>query len=198
VNDLPPERPIIVAIAGPNGAGKSTFYKAFFEEAGLPFVNADLIARELNVVDSYEAALQANLIREEYVSERESFIVETVLSDPVGAKIEFLRQAVSSGYTVVFCFIGLDAPQTSNQRVAMRTSQGGHDVPEDKIAARYPRSLENLKRAVLGLPHVYVYDNSSLATPYALVAEYRNGVPVRQGELPDWFKQLQLPRIGVR
>jgi len=198
VNDLPPERPIIVAIAGPNGAGKSTFYKAFFEEAGLPFVNADLIARELNVVDSYEAALQANLIREEYVSERESFIFETVLSDPVGAKIEFLRQAVSSGYTVVFCFIGLDAPQTSNQRVAMRTSQGGHDVPEDKIAARYPRSLENLKRAVLGLPHVYVYDNSSLATPYALVAEYRNGVPVRQGELPDWFKQLQLPRIGVR
>ena len=42
MNDLPPERPIIVAIAGPNGAGKSTFYKAFFEEAGLPFVNADL------------------------------------------------------------------------------------------------------------------------------------------------------------
>ena len=198
MNDLPPERPIIVAIAGPNGAGKSTFYKAFFEEAGLPFVNADLIARELNVVDSYEAALQANLIREEYVSERESFIFETVLSDPVGEKIEFLRQAVSSGYTVVFCFIGLDAPQNSNQRVAMRTSQGGHDVPEDKIAARYPRSLENLKRAVLGLPHVYVYDNSSLATPYALVAEYRNGVPVRQGELPDWFKQLQLPRIDVR
>ena len=71
MNDLPSERPIIVAIAGPNGAGKSTFYKAFFEEAGLPFVNADLIARELNVVDSYEAALQANLIREEYVSQRE-------------------------------------------------------------------------------------------------------------------------------
>ena len=198
MNDLPSERPIIVAIAGPNGAGKSTFYKAFFEEAGLPFVNADLIARELNVVDSYEAALQANLIREEYVSQRESFIFETVLSDPVGEKVEFLRQAVASGYTVVFCFIGLDAPQTSNQRVAMRTSQGGHDVPEDKIAARYPRSLENLKRAVMGLPHVYVYDNSSLARPYALVAEYRNGAPVRQGELPDWFKQLQLPRIDVR
>ena len=41
-------RPLIVAIAGPNGAGKSTFYELHLAAAGLPFVNADVIAREMS------------------------------------------------------------------------------------------------------------------------------------------------------
>ena len=39
-------QPEIVAIAGPNGAGKSTFYATFLAQAGLVFVNADVIALE--------------------------------------------------------------------------------------------------------------------------------------------------------
>ena len=42
-------RPIIVAIAGPNGSGKSTFFDAHVAPAGLRFLNADDLARELNL-----------------------------------------------------------------------------------------------------------------------------------------------------
>jgi predicted ABC-type ATPase len=36
-------------IAGPNGAGKTTFFHSHLREAGLRFVNADNIARELEL-----------------------------------------------------------------------------------------------------------------------------------------------------
>jgi predicted ABC-type ATPase len=49
------KRPAIVAIAGPNGAGKTTFFHSHLREAGLRFINADDIARELKIT-SYEAA----------------------------------------------------------------------------------------------------------------------------------------------
>ena len=77
------QRPIIVALAGPNGAGKTTFYQAHLQPAGLRFVNADLLAREL-VLDPYAAAKVADALRRELVRQRESFVFETVFSDPRG------------------------------------------------------------------------------------------------------------------
>ena len=82
-------RPVIVAIAGPNGAGKTTFFHSHLREAGLRFVNADDIARELGI-SAYEAAQIAGALRRELVRQRESFIFETVFSDPVGEKLAFL------------------------------------------------------------------------------------------------------------
>src|SRR6266511_1594313 len=92
-------RPIVVAVAGPNGAGKTTFYAAHLERVGLRFVNADDLARELEV-DAYEAAEVAKQLREVLVAQGESFVFETVFSDPVGDKLEFLRRASTRGYTV--------------------------------------------------------------------------------------------------
>jgi predicted ABC-type ATPase len=161
------QRPVIVAIAGPNGAGKTTFFEAFIRPAALPFVNADEIARELSL-DAYAAAEVASRIRQELVARRESFAFETVFSDPARAKLDFLRSAVNLGYTVLLCFVGLDSWASSATRVAMRVSQGGHNVPDEKLAARYPRSLENLAHALRQLPLVYIFDNSNLADPFRL------------------------------
>jgi predicted ABC-type ATPase len=183
-------RPVIVVIAGPNGAGKSTFYEAFIRPVGLRFVNADVIAQELSI-DAYEAAELAERMRQVLVAQRESFVFETVFSDPVG---EFLRAAAASGYTVVLCFIGLDGADTSDDRVAMRVLQGGHDIPTEKLRERYPRSLANLKRAIEALPTVWVYDNSDLARPFRKVAEYAHGERIQAFEpLPSW-----LPPVGLR
>ena len=66
-------RPIVVAIAGPNGAGKTTFYEAHLQPAGLRFVNADDLARELEV-DAYEAAEVASSLRETLLEQGESFV----------------------------------------------------------------------------------------------------------------------------
>lgn len=181
-------RPIVVALAGPNGAGKSTFYRAHLRDAGLRFVNADEIARDVGL-DAYEAAAMAGRLRRELVAARESFVFETVFSDPAGEKLEFLVAAAESGYTVVLCFIGLDSPGTSETRVAMRVCQGGHDVPSAKLRARYPRTLRNLAAAIRFLPHVLVFDNSDLSRPFRRVARFEGGMLVeRSGPLPSWLK----------
>ncbi len=45
----------LILLAGPNGAGKSTFYEVHLRNSGLPFLNADVVARELGLSD-YEAS----------------------------------------------------------------------------------------------------------------------------------------------
>ena len=180
-------RPIVVALAGPNGAGKSTFYHAHLAAAALRFVNADDLVRDLSV-PADEAAPLANQLRKTMVAQRESFVFETVLSDPVGDKVEFLRRAAADGYAVVLCFIGIDSAEISEERVAMRVLQGGHDVPADKLYARFPRTLENLRRAIRALPHVLVYDNSDLARPFRKVAEFEQGEAVELiAPAPAWL-----------
>lgn len=184
-------RPIVVAIGGPNGAGKSTFFEAHLTTAGLRFVNADDIARALGI-DAYEAAAVADALRRSMIASRESFVFETVLSDRVGAKLEFLREAVDTGYTVVLLFVGIADVATSIQRVSMRASQGGHDVPDDKLADRFARTLENLRGALRRLPHVVVYDNTDLRRPYRRIAVYEDGEPREEADpLPEWFARVR-------
>jgi predicted ABC-type ATPase len=183
-------RPIVVAIAGPNGAGKSTFFEAHLKSSGLRFLNADAVARELGV-DAYEAARMITALRTELVNQRESFIFETVFSDPVGDKLCFLQSAAQSGYAVVLCFVGIAGAETSEQRVAMRVSQGGHNVPTDKLVERFPRTLTNLAAALRELPCVLVFDNDDLKTPFRQVAAYTNGQALQLNEpIPSWFKRL--------
>lgn len=183
-------RPLIVAIAGPNGAGKTTFHHVFLSATGLRFVNADDIGAALSV-GAYDAAKVADAIRRELVAQRESFIFETVLSDPVGEKVALLAEAQQAGYTVVLCFIGIGGPQVSSERVAMRATQGGHDVPDEKLFARYPRTLANLKRALPRLDVVMVFDNDDLTTPYRRVAEFERGRPVWIADsIPEWLAPM--------
>jgi predicted ABC-type ATPase len=181
-------RPVIVAIAGPNGAGKTTFFHSHLREAGLRFINADDIARELGI-SAYEAAQIAGALRHELVRQRESFVFETVFSDPVGEKLRFLVDAATAGYNVVLCFIGIADPETSEARVAMRVSQGGHDVPSEKLASRFRRTIKNLKAAIQILPIVLIFDNDNLADPFRRLAEIRNGKPLTLSEpIPEWLR----------
>jgi predicted ABC-type ATPase len=186
-------RPIIVALAGPNGAGKTTFYHAHLQAAGLRFVNADNIARELKL-GAYEAVRIADTLRRELVKQRESFVFETVFSDPAGDKLTFLREAANAGYTVVLCFIGTSGPEVSDERVAMRVSQGGHDVPTEKLIARFPRTMANLKAAIREVPSVWVFDNDDLRTPFRLAAVFERGKPLKLNKpVPKWLQPL-LPK----
>jgi predicted ABC-type ATPase len=168
------QRPIVIAIAGSNGAGKSTFFETFLSDCGLRFVNADVIAEALEI-NPYEAAEVASAIRSSLVSHGESFIFETVLSDPVGDKVDTLATYVDLGHTVVLLFIRLDSARESIRRVAIRASQGGHDVPDEKLKAHFERTKVNLQRAIKRLPHVVVYDNNNLEQPFRLVEVYEHG-----------------------
>jgi predicted ABC-type ATPase len=189
-------RPIVVALAGSNGAGKSTFFETHLKSSGLRFLNADVLAKELEV-DAYDAARMIAALRVELVLQRESFVFETVFSDPVGDKLAFLKQTAQSGCAVVLCFIGIADANTSEQRVAMRVSQGGHDVPTEKLIARFPRTLANLSAAIRELPCVLIFDNDDLRTPFRLVAAFADSRPlfVKQ-PVPSWLLPL-LHRLSL-
>ncbi len=184
------QRPIVVAVAAPNGAGTSTFCAAHLGDSGLPVVNADILASELRL-DPYVAAAVADAVRRALVTRGASFVFETVFSDPVGAKLEFLREASEAGYAVVLCYIGIAGPEVSQERVAMRVSQGGHDVPDEKLQERFPRTLDNLGKALREVPSVLVFDNDDLATPFRLVAEFEEGCLLTSNEpIPRWLRAL--------
>jgi predicted ABC-type ATPase len=109
----------------------------------------------------------------------------------VGAKLAFLKEAAKAGYRVVLCFIGISNSRVSEERVAMRVSQGGHDVPTDKLTARFPRSLVNLQAALRELPHVLIFDNDDLRSPFRQVAILQNGQRVSpNSRIPKWLKPL--------
>jgi predicted ABC-type ATPase len=183
----------MVALAGPNGAGKSTFYDAHLARTGLYFVNADILSASLGL-NPYRAAELAETLRRQLIERRESFIFETVFSDPGGEKLRLMKEAQSAGYTVLLTFIGIDGPEASNTRVAMRAASGGHDVPRDKLVERFPRVMRNLQKALSELQNIRVYDNSDFTRPYRLVAIREDGGEIKLHDpVPEWLHPL-LPK----
>lgn len=142
-------------------------------------------------IDPYEAAALADMMRRQLVEQSESFIFETVFSDPEGDKLAFLNSAEKAGYAVLLIFIGVSGPGLSDTRVAIRAASGGHNVPRRKLFERFPRTLRNLKRALGELRNVWVFDHSDLDRGYRLVAMREDGRPVEQyPPVPAWLRSL--------
>lgn len=177
-------------LAGPNGAGKSTFYDVFLRSSRLPFLNADIIEARTGIA-SVEVARMLDAMRDELIAQEAGFISETVFSDPAGAKLDMLRAAVEAGYEVTLVYIAVE-PALSALRIDQRVAIGGHDVPRDRIAPRFERSLENLRAAISFVPVVKIYDNSSIDEPYRLLATFESGRQsfVSDGKLPKWTKGI--------
>jgi len=177
--------PTLVVLIGSNGAGKSTFHELNLAPSGLPFVNADNIARSLAgnfaaITDEHSkvAMFHADALRRQYVAEKQSFIMETVLSDPHGAKLEFMREAIAAGFFLLVIHIRLDNPSTSIARVSERVEQGGHDVPDEKLHARFPRTARNAAVAVALADLALVFDNSVVGKSFQWLETWKNGTCV--------------------
>ena len=195
-------QPVLIWLAGPNGAGKTTFFEEYLGSLGLPFVNADRVARVLRDAEpaassddvDRRAFTEAERLRAALVEARLSFCAETVFSDPVGAKLKFLQDARARGFATFLVFVGLDSAVLSVARVSQRVQQGGHDVPDEKLHARFPRTLVNLRGAISLVDEAFLFDNSSYDRPYRIVAVYREGRLVSQhAPLPPWA--LELPGL---
>jgi predicted ABC-type ATPase len=193
------KRQILLVMTGSNGAGKTTFYERFIQPHwSSPFVNADLIAAQLDgqpgEARDYQAAKLAEQERKRLMAEGASFCFETVFSDTDGSKLNLLKAAAAQGYSVTLFFVGIDGSHVSQARVLGRVLHGGHDVPSNKLKERYPRTLANLRAA---LPHVgtaLLVDNNSIANPYAFVALLRAGEVVHRAPvLPQWAKLVLEP-----
>lgn len=184
-------------LVGGNGAGKSTFYKRYLEPLGLPFVNADRLAKmvypDAPEAHSYDAAKLAGQMRGVLLLSGVSFCFETVYSHP--SKIDFVAQAKALGYEVIMVVVHLQSIELNQARVAERVSEGGHSVPDDKVSSRIPRTLQHIKTSIPLCDRVQVYDNSLEDAPFDPVFSIANGVVTRHhNPLPDWAEELLAER----
>ena len=183
-------QPVLIFLAGPNGAGKTTFFEEYLEPLAVPYVNADRIAR-LMQLDDRRAFTEAERLRAALVDARLSFCTETVFSDPARAKLGLLETARRRGFAVFLVFIGLESAALSIARVKQRVRHGGHDVPVDRLRARFPRTLANLREAIGIVDEAFLFDNSSFDAPYRIVAVYHEGAVVsRHPPRPGWTRGL--------
>jgi predicted ABC-type ATPase len=191
--------PALVVVAGPNGAGKSTFIRRYLRDLDLPYVNADHIATVLRAAHpglsqrelDRQAFEEAERLRDDLLPLRFGFCTETVFSDPVGAKLDFLERARAGGFFVTLVFICLTNPAISIGRVQQRVAEGGHDVPADRLLARFPRTLRNLRAAIPIVSETFLFDNSSADVPHRFVARYEGGrLAALHPPLPRWTKEL--------
>ena len=135
-------------IAGPNGAGKTTFALEYLPTVARcrRFINADLIAAGLSPLAPAEQLVAASRLFlreiEESANSHEDFAFETTLAGR--SYLRLVRRLRENGWRVELIYLALPNAEMSLQRVAERVMHGGHDIPAQDIARRFPRSLYNL------------------------------------------------------
>lgn len=75
-----------------------------------------------------------------------------------------------------------DDPSINRGRVANRVEHGGHDVPPDRVEARYHRCLANLPAAIRAARQSLIFDNSRPERPFRFLAEIEDG-HLRHGDV---------------
>ena len=197
--EVKPTRPIMHMIAGPNGAGKSTLYDTVLSQRlQAPFINADIIQKqELNdpsMEAAYTAAVIAETRRQEYIQKKRSFVSESTFSH--ASKLKLIENAKKGGFRVILYHVNVRTPDLSVHRVAARVHEGGHDVPEDKIRARYARNQRLIRSAIISADNGIVYDNSQLNEPPRWIILFEAGKIINiSTPIPQWARHLYARKI---
>lgn len=157
-------------IAGCNGAGKTTASMTVLPEVlnCEEFVNADEIAKGLSPFHPEEMAIEAGrlmLNRIDYLlSTGKSFAIETTLATRSYKML--VAHARDLGYKITLLFFYLPSPEMAEQRVAIRVTEGGHNIPSDVIHRRYWLGLQNLFNIFVPIVDRWsLYDNSNDLSP---------------------------------
>ena len=135
----------LIIIAGANGSGKTTFAIPYIKELGYDFLNADEIAKELELQGHKSVMIKAGRIffnrLNKNIEEGVNFVVETTLSGTYINKVAI--RAKKAGFNIAIIYIFLDDAELCVERVKTRVIKGGHHVPTEDIIRRFYRSKEN-------------------------------------------------------
>jgi predicted ABC-type ATPase len=165
-------------IAGCNGAGKTTASFTILPEIleCKEFVNADEIAKGLSPFQPEKVAFEAGRIMlnriDELLKNEENFAFETTLATKTyKQRIQFAKQ---KGYNTTLLFFWLRNSELAKERVKIRVSEGGHNIPKDVIERRYLNEIKNLFDIYLEIvDQVLIFDNSE--GKHILIAEKNIG-----------------------
>ncbi len=190
--------PRLDLVVGCNGAGKTTLVeRTLLPIVQTPFVNADEIAKRRwpddPVAHSYDAAQIADRTRNALIGLQRSFIAETVFSHP--SKLDLVGFAQHHGFRVILHVV-MVPEELAVQRVRLRVSSGGHQVPEEKIRQRYHRVWPLVAQAIWRCDQATVYDNTGRRT--VVVARFIDGLEATPARWPDWTPHALLHVGGPR
>ena len=143
-------------------------------------------------INSYFASVCADFIRQKLILARQSFTFETVMSAP--DKVQLLEQSHKFGYRNYLYFVATDDPKINIARVQYRVQKGGHDVPKDKIIARYGRSLDLLWAAIQATDRAYIFDNSGRQFLWLAEITAAAQIEIKSDKLPVWFQKSVLDK----
>jgi predicted ABC-type ATPase len=206
--------PRVYVLAGTNGAGKSSLMGAVLLQQGAESFNPDQAAQRVFFANPGISQLEANSaawhegkrLLERAITEKLDFVFETTLGGKTIANL--LEKALSEGIEVRIWYVGLDSVERHIARVRSRVTQGGHDIPEEKIRERYTQSRLNLIRLLPRLTELLLYDNSKEADPRRgmapepeLVLRLVRGKVRETCELirvPEWAKPILVAALKLR
>ena len=142
------EKSTIYMISGANGSGKTTTAMTLLPKflSMYEFINADEIARGLNPLNPKGQAITAGKLMlnriDSLIASKKSFAFETTCSSLTF--VDKLEKAKEEGYNIGLVFLWLPSADMAIERVKIRVSQGGHDIPKQDIIRRYKRGFVNL------------------------------------------------------
>jgi predicted ABC-type ATPase len=169
----------MILVAGPPGSGKSTLYPV--SSFGVSCFNADDRSAELNG-GSYVSIPNEirKIVNREFevfvlgsIEKRTSFAIETTLRGEV--TFDHASIAKQAGFSIEMRYLALQDFASHFERVKIRADAGGHSASEATLRRIYESSLRNLRRAVLEMDLLWVYDNTPIDASHPLVLEARSG-----------------------
>lgn len=183
--------PTFTLVAGPNGSGKSTLTAALTFEGQKNVVDPDAIARTLSpkapARAAFAAARQAVARCRTLVENQESFILESTLAGH-GA-LSRMRAAKQAGFRTLRIYVSLGDPELHIERVRLRVSLGGHDIPDGDIRRRYIRSLLHAPEAIRLADETVILDNSG-SQPERILMLKNGQIIWRASSLAPWVQKL--------
>jgi predicted ABC-type ATPase len=154
----------ILVLAGVNGAGKSSVAGAAFEATGGAYYDADratrsYVAAGLSLPEANARGWRRGIEQlDRAIRLPASYAFETTLGGRTVTRR--LLEAARSGLRVRVWYVGLASAELHIERVNARVARGGHDIPEERILARWTSSRENLVRLLPTLYEIALFDNS--------------------------------------
>jgi predicted ABC-type ATPase len=142
-------------------------------------------------LNSYIASFIATYLARKLIETKQSFCYETVLSHP--SKFELIKLARKQGYKTYLYFVFLNNKELNVERVEQRVKEDGHDVDDEKIKDRYPRSLRNFEGAAKLSNIAYLIDNSKEFEEKAVLKEGK--VISIAPDYPAWLREYYSPRM---
>jgi len=106
--------------------------------------------------------------------------------------LEYIREANKLGFKTYLYYVCIADPEINLDRVDERVKLGGHPVPQEKIIARYQRSLEQLAEMASMCRRVCFFDNTNTLTPFAEV-NINGFLDIKERAYyqlrPTWFRE---------